>query len=368
MTQTADILVIGGGIAGVSAARQLTPEASVIVLEAEDQIGYHATGRSAAMFIRNYGNATLRTLSDQSFPEFNEPAGIAGGSLLSPRGEMVVATVGEEEAFENFLSHATGVDVITPKEAVSLFPILREERIARGAIERGASDIDVDRLFQGYARLVKSQGGHIVTKTQAQSITRSQGVWKINTTKGNYQAPVLVNAAGAWADEIARLAGVNPVGLTPLRRSVTLVKGPGGFDMSDWPMVVSAAEDWYAKPESGLLMVSPADEGPVDPHDAWADDFAIAEGLYRFEQATTLSVDQIESSWAGLRTFTKDRTPMVGFAPDADGFFWLAGQGGHGVQTAPALSGLTADLVLERTPQLDEPIVATLSPTRAALS
>lgn len=364
MTERVDFLVVGGGIAGVGAAARISPDASVIVLETEDAIGRHSTGRSAAIYIRNYGNRTLRALNAASEPVLKEPEGISDESLLSPRGEMLIATEAELPDFNSYLEGASGLEQLSPREAVSLFPILREELIAAAAIERAAQDIDVDRLLQGFARFFRRNGGRIVTDAPAGAISRQHGIWHVSTPKGDFEAPVIINAAGAWADEVARLAGVATVGLVPMRRSAAILPAPDGHDVGSWPLVASASESWYAKPEAGKLMVSPADEDPVDPHDAWADDMVLAEGLYRFEQAVTMPVTRVERSWAGLRSFVADRTPVAGFAPDAQGFFWLAGQGGYGVQTAPALSQLAADLCLDRKPELAAETVAALDPKR----
>ena len=242
-------------------------------------------------------------------------------------------------------------------------PILRPEPIAGAVIERGARDIDVDRALQGYARLLRARGGRIVTGAAVSGITRDGAAWNV-TRDAVHAAPVLVDAAGAWADDIARLAGAAPVGLRPMRRSAALLPAPEGRDISHWPLFGSVAETWYAKPDAGRLMVSPADEDPVDPHDAWADDMVLAEGLYRYEQAVTVPVTRVEGNWAGLRSFAPDRTPVVGFARGSEGFFWLAGQGGYGVQTAPALARLAAALIAGQSPALARETVAALSPER----
>jgi D-arginine dehydrogenase len=364
MSETSDFLIIGGGIAGTGAAARLAPEAKVTVLEMEDALGRHATGRSAAIFIRNYGNATLRALNAASEPVLKQPEGISDQSLLSPRGEMLIAAEDELEDFDKYLDGADGMETLTADEAVALFPLLRREGIAAAAIERDAQDIDVDRLLQGFFRLAKRQGAAFVTEAPALRILRSGGVWRVETPKGVFEAPVLIDAAGAWADKVAEMANVRKVGLQPMRRSAAIVPPPDGVDVTTWPLVASASERWYAKPDAGKLMVSPADEDPVEPHDAWADDMVLAEGLYRFEQAVTMPVTRVERNWAGLRSFVADRTPAVGFAPDAEGFFWLAGQGGYGVQTAPALSRLVADLCLKRPSELSEKVVSALDPAR----
>ncbi|MFT6557708.1 NAD(P)/FAD-dependent oxidoreductase [Sneathiella sp.] len=364
MTCIADIIVIGGGMAGLSAAAELSKDADVIVLEAEQNIGYHASGRTAAIFIRNYGNATLRALNAVAEDFFVSPEGISDTSLLSRRGQLMFAQETDLPELENYLAGAEGMEVLTPAEAGALVPVLKTDLIVKAAYEKSAQDIDVDRLLQGYARLLKTKGGRIITNAPVEKIRFHDTVWQISAGGQEYQAKTVVNAAGAWADEIATLAKVTPVGLTPLRRSAAILPRPDieGFDT--WPLFVSASETFYAKPEAGLLMVSPADEDPVTPHDAWPDDMVLAEGLYRFEEATTLSVNRLEHSWAGLRTFAADRTPVVGFAPDAQGFFWLAGQGGYGIQTAPALSKLAASLLTGQKSSLPAHIVQSLNPSR----
>jgi len=366
MTGTSDFLIVGGGIAGTGAAAWLAPDAAVTVLETEDALGRHATGRSAAIFIRNYGNRTLRALNAASEPVLETPTGISDESLLSPRGELLIATEEELDAFNTYLQGAEGMETLSADEAVALFPLLRKDRIAAAAIERDARDIDVDRLLQGCARLARRSGARFVTEAPAERISRISGAWRVETPKGVFEAPVLINAAGAWADRVAALAGAGTVGLVPMRRSAAIVPPPQGVDVSGWPLVASASESWYAKPDAGKLMVSPADEDPVEPHDAWADDMVLAEGLHRFEQAVTMPVTRVERNWAGLRSFVADRTPVVGFSPDADGFFWLAGQGGYGVQTAPALSRLAADLCLSRVSELAPEVIQALSPARLA--
>lgn len=362
MTRTADILVIGGGIAGISAAARMAADAKVIVLERESAIGYHSTGRSAAIFVANYGNATLRALNAASEPVLRNPD-MTDGSVLSPRGELLVAKEHELPAMEAHLAQCPDMERLTVAEALSLHPLLRPAPIAAAIFERDASDIDVDRLLQGFARLLRMSGGEIVTGAEVLSITRGPH-WQVETAADRFEAPILVNAAGAWADIIAGLAGVTPVGLQPMRRSAALLPAPEGRDMRDWPMISDISETWYAKPDAGRLMVSPADEDPVEPQDAWPDDMVLAEGLDRYEQAVTVPVTRVERSWAGLRSFVPDRTPVAGFASDAQGFFWLAGQGGYGVQTAPALSQLAADLITKRAPALPPQIVANLSAER----
>lgn len=359
-----DIIVIGGGIAGTSAAAMLAGGARVVLLETESQLGYHSTGRSAAIFIRNYGNAVLRRLNAIAGPVLQSPDGISDRSLLSPRGELLIANEAELDGLEAYAAGAAGIERLTASQAVELVPILRPEPIAAAIIEHDAQDIDVDRLLQGYARMLRDRGGRIVTGAAVSGLRHEAGLWRVTSAAGDFAAPVIVNAAGAWADVVARMAGLDPVGLTPLRRSAMLLKAPEGHDIAGWPLFGTAVESWYAKPDAGRLFVSPADADPVEPHDAWPDDMVLAEGLHRFEQAVTVPATRPTHSWAGLRSFTPDKTPVVGFDPAADGFFWLAGQGGYGVQTSPALAGLTAALCLGLDMPVEPDIVDALAPGR----
>ena len=361
-----DFLIIGAGIAGISAGARLSADASVTVLETEKSIGYHSTGRSAAMIIRNYGNATLRALNAASFPFLENPVGVSDYSLLSPRGELMIANDSELPNLHAYLEGSSGVETLTASQAAEIVPILRADRIAGAAVEWDAQEIDVDRMLQGFARMLRSNAGQIVTDAAAAIITRKNRMWHVTTKQGEFSAPMLINAAGGWADRVAELAGVTPKGIQAMRRSAALIPPPEGYDISKWPLFVSAAENWYAKPESGQLMVSPAEEDHVDAHDVWAKDMVLAEGIERYQQMVTTPVTRISHTWAGIRCFAPDRTLVVGFAPDTEGFFWLAGQGGYGIQTAAAVSELVADLCLERDTGLDTQIVAALDAGRFA--
>lgn len=364
MAEHCDFLVIGGGIAGISAASQLAPNAKTILLEMEATIGFHSTGRSAAIFIRNYGNGVIRALNTASEGTLRNPQGICEGSVLTQRGLLMLTEEGKEDQLETYEKGAVGFERRTADQAVEMVPILKREMISSALYEPNALDIDVDRLFQGYARLFKSRGGQIILSAPATKITRKDDLWHVETPQGDYCAPVLINAAGAWADKVAQLAGVAKIGLIPKRRSVAIISLPDGVDASNWPLFECGAEPFYAKPEAGKLLVSPVDADPVEPHDAYVDDMVLAEGLHRFENAVTFPITRVEHSWAGLRSFVEDRSPVVGFTPDAEGFFWLAAQGGYGIQTSPALSRLTADLCLGQPSELAPEIIAALSPRR----
>ncbi len=355
--QRADVIVIGGGIAGIGAAARLSPDVNVVVLEMESATCYHSTGRSAAVYIRNYGNAVLRQLNaaSQSYLEDN--------GYLSQRGELLLALPEQEHLIEAKVPALDTVEKIDGANLTELVPILREGRFSAALFERDAHDIDVDRLVQDFARELRKNGGTIITNAGVQGLRFANGVWHADTAAGQFEAPIVVNAAGAWADQVGSLANLKAKGLTPMRRSAAIVPMPD-HDISKWPLFAGIEEDWYGKPEAGQLMVSPADEDPVEPHDAYPDDMVLAEGLHRFEMATTVPVTRVTHQWAGLRTFAADRTPVVGFDANAEGFFWLAGQGGYGVQTSPALSQLAAELCLGQSTHLSADVIEALSPNR----
>lgn len=362
MTDAPDIVVIGGGIAGISAAAELARGARVTVIEAEPQLGMHSTGRSAAIFIRNYGNAALRALNMAAFPALN--GGVLGESVLSPRGELMLARPEDLPEFEAYLDGSVGIERLTAQEALELVPVLRADQIAAALLERDAQNIDVDRLLQGYARLLRDRGGRIETRAPVSGLSRDGAGWRVEAGGQVHTCAMVVNAAGGWADHVAMMANVTPIGLVPKRRSAVIMPVPEGINPDPWPVFGSVAETWYAKPEAGRLMISPADEDPVAPGDIYPDDMVLAEGLDRFSQMVDLPLVRPSHSWAGMRSFVADKTPVVGIDPQATGFVWLAGQGGYGVQTSPALAGLTAALCLGETPALAADVVAALDPAR----
>lgn len=349
------VIVIGGGIAGVSAAAELSEHSDVTLLEAEEALGYHASGRSAAMYEENYGNTAVRALNRASRP------GHEAAEVLSPRGLLMVALPEEADAFERDCA-AMGMTEISLKEAHERLPIL-SPGIVWAALHADAMDIDTDRLLQSFARQLRAAGGQIRTSARVTRIERS-GQWQVEAGGETYEAEILVNAAGAWADVIAGLAGVAPIGLTPYRRSMARIPAPGGRDVRSWPMLFGPGENWYAKPDAGALLVSPADEDPVPPQDAWADDLVLAEGLARYEAHVTEPVTRVEMNWAGLRTFAPDRSLVIGDDPGTPSFFWCAGQGGYGFQTAPAAAALLAACVFGQRSPLPAEIVQALSPGR----
>lgn len=354
---SADFLIVGGGIAGVSAAARLSHLGQVVLLEAEDHLAYHTSGRSAALYEPNYGLAPVVALSKASGDHLRDTG------VLSARGMLMVASRDETAVFEADCAEL-GLEEITADAAREIVPILDPERLDRAAYGAHAEDIDTDLLIQSFAREAKGNGARIVTGARVTAIARTGGRWRADTKKDSFEGRILVNASGAWADEVAGLAGLRPLGFTPLRRSMARIPAPGGHDPARWPLIFGAGESWYAKPDAGALIVSPAEEDPTHPHDAWAEDMVLAEGLARYEAMVTEPVTRLLASWAGLRTFAPDRVLVIGPDPVEPSFFWLAGQGGYGFQTAPAASALAAELIAGRAPELDRAMVEALSPNR----
>lgn len=352
-----DFLIIGGGIAGISAASRLSDLGSVTLLEAEPNLAHHASGRSAALYEPHYGLPAVVELSLASGDHFRSlPA------VLSPRGFMIVARADEAETFRHDAADM-GMTPITPAEARAIVPILND-RVALAAHADHAWDIDTDLLIQSFARHARGNGAQFLTNHPVTAITRTATGWRVTANGQDFEAGTLINAAGAWVDTIARMAGIQPLGFQPNRRSMARIPAPGGQDVSRWPMLFGAGETWYAKPDAGALIVSPAEEHPMDPHDAWADDMVLAEGLARYEEMVTEPVTRLISNWAGLRTFSPDRVLVIGRDPQDPSFFWLAGQGGYGFQSSPAASKLAADLLAGSAPDLSPETVAALSPAR----
>ena len=352
--KSSDYLIIGGGIAGTSLGAKLSNLGSVTLIEAESALGYHSTGRSAAMFAANYGNEIIRALNRKSFNYF-----LTTENLLRQRDVLVICGEDDEQAFEKLLED--GFQEISTDEACKRMPLLRSQAIKRAAIDTGCHDVDVDLLVQNHARTIRMNGGQFEFNARAEALTFLDDAWKIETDNEIYTAPVVINASGAWSDLIAQMAGLGKLGLTPMRRSIACVSMP--MELSGWPMLLGASETWYAKPDAGNLLISPAEEDECEPMDAWAEDLTLAEGIDRFQQFVDFEVTRVDSNWAGLRTFAPDRTPIVGFDPRAKGFFWLAGQGGYGVQTSPALSEVAAELITGKG-DTDRALIEALNPAR----
>jgi D-arginine dehydrogenase len=342
-----DLAIVGAGIAGASLAFRMASHCSVVLLERESQPGYHSTGRSAAGLSEYLGAPAIRALTRFGRPFLeNPPEGFSESPLTSPRGWLFVGRADQRADFETLRDEAEGgLEILDPTEAERLFPILRPGYTAHAALEPGACDLDVDAIHRGFLRGTRRGGAQILTGAEAGAISRSGGMWRIETAAERIEAPVLVNAAGAWADTVALRAGVRPVGLVPKRRTALILDAPEGMDPTDWPELDDVAEAFYLKPEAGKLLASPADETPMAAQDVQPDEMDIAICAERIQQATVLQVRRIEHSWAGLRSFVADRVPVAGFDGEAEGFFWLAGQGGAGIQTSPGLSEAAATLL-----------------------
>jgi D-arginine dehydrogenase len=347
-----DVVVIGGGISGASVAANLSADRSVLLVEMEEQLGYHSTGRSAALFILSYGNSDVRALTRASRDFFYQPPlDFSAGALVKPRSLLVVAGHGGAVELDEMLANLVLGDRFERKtvaEAMALCPILKPDALSSAAFSDLLADIEVHELQQGYIRTLRRNGGVVLSNARVGGLQRSGGAWRIETTKDEVIAQIVVNAAGAWAGEIARLAGAQDVGLKPLRRTVCLFEPPAGSDHERWPMLSDASDQFYLKPEAGMLLLSPSDETPSVPTDAQAEELDVAIAIDRIEQATSLSVKRVTHKWAGLRSFVKGRSPVIGFDAVQPGFFWQAAFGGFGIQTAPAASSLAASLILDR--------------------
>ncbi|MGE0094787.1 MAG: NAD(P)/FAD-dependent oxidoreductase [Alphaproteobacteria bacterium] len=346
-----DVLIVGGGIAGASLGYRLAPHRKVVVLERESAPGYHSTGRSAAGLSENLGTRPIRALTALSRPFFaTPPKGFADVPLMRPRPWLFIARADQRAEFESHLAEARetcpAITELDSDAAVKLFPLLHRDYIDRAFLEAEATDLDVDAILQGYLRGLRAHDGTLVTDAEVLRAERQNGAWRVDTKAASYTAPVLVNAGGAWSDETARLAGVKPVGLVPKRRTAMIVAPPNDVDVSRWPEIDDVGNEFYVKPEAGKFLLSPSDETPSAPTDAQPDEMDIAIAVDRLEQAMTFKVRRIERSWAGLRSFVADRTPVFGFDPGVEGFFWLAGQGGAGIQTSAGLSQAAASLIL----------------------
>ncbi len=355
MSQIYDYLVIGAGLSGLASGAGLSDLGSVLILEAEEALSYHASGRSAAVFVAPYGSQGAKLLADESLEYFQ------AHDMTKSRGRLLLGL--DDAAFAEDARHLM-MDDISLDEAYERFPILRRDVISRTAYSEDTYDLDADLLAQALAREARAGCAEIVLKAPVDAIEWQDNLWQVQAGGQNYQARRIVNAAGAWVDKIAELAGLPPIGFKALRRSMARVPSPDGFEISDWPMVIAAGARWYCKPDAGALLVSPCEEGQVEPHDAYAEDMVLAEGLARFAEDADYEPQRLLANWAGLRTFAPDREMVIGRDPRHEQFFWVAGQGGTGVQTAPATRRLVAGLVRGDLPANEAAIFAALSPAR----
>jgi D-arginine dehydrogenase len=369
--KSSDIIVIGGGIAGLSAASTLSKHVRVTVLEAEGAVGYHSSGRSAAMLHYALGDPLVRALTLASRGFFETPPTDFTDVPLGHRMPVLIHAREDELAALDQLDSAIApfarMERVDEADIHELCPVVRtgEGGAIAALVDRNGIRLDTHALLQGHVRALRQNGGEIVTDARAIKVQRAGEVWTVTTQHGDIlSAPILVNAAGSWADAIATLAGVRPIGLAPLRRTIITFDAPDGEDLSGWPFVKTVGDELYFAPESGRLFASPMDEVPTDPSDAQPDEYEIALAAHRIEERTTMKVGRIHSRWAGLRTFAPDRHPVVGFDQQTEGFFWLAGQGGYGLQTSPAMAQIVESLIAATPWPLEAATAAELSPGR----
>lgn len=344
-----DFLILGAGIAGASIGYFLAPHGRSVMLERESQPGYHSTGRSAAQFIASYGPPQVRALSRASEPFFNNPpAGFADAPLLTPRGLLTVAGPDEmqhlDEAWDTLQQTSPRGQQLSAADALAMVPALRPEKVAAALYEPDSFDMDVHAIHQGYLRGSKQAGGTLVCDAEVVAIDRVGHLWRVRTAAGGeYDAPVLINAAGAWCDAVAQLAGVTPIGLVPKRRTAFTFAAPANSDTARWPLLFAADGSFYMKPDAGALLASPVNAEPTHPQDVQPEEMDVALGLHAIETWTSLA-PRPTHTWAGLRSFVADGDLVGGFDAAAPGFFWCAAQGGYGIQTSAAMGEACAAL------------------------
>jgi D-arginine dehydrogenase len=351
-----DVVVVGGGIAGAAAAWALARAgAEVLLVEREPGFGVHATGRSAAVLSQTSGPAAVRALAAASRPFLEDPpAGFCDHPLTGPRGLLWVADGPRSGVLRAFAAdaarHAPGIEVLDPERALALAPALRPGWLALALWEPGARSIDVDGLLSGYLRGLRRLGGTAQPGEGLVSARPRGGGWAVRTDRRQVEAATVVDAAGAWADEVAGRCGVPPLHLVPYKRTAFVFAPPDGVDVTGWPLVMDIASRFYVEPDAGRLLASPAEETPCEPHDARADELDVARAVEALAEATTLVVRGVRRAWAGLRTFSADRVPVVGSDPVRPSWCWAAGQGGYGIKTAPAVGALVVAAVTGQPP------------------
>lgn len=348
-----DYIIVGAGIAGASLAYRLPNNKTAIIIEQESQAGYHSTGRSAAIFIESYGTPTIRALTVASNDFFtNPPQGFADQKILTPRGVLYIATAEQEDlleqSYQDFAAQGLDIRRLTMQQVLEMAPCLNPEKIVAAIYDNAAQDIDVHALHQGFLKGAQSKGVKLLTNARVAEAALENGNWKVsfdNNPEVIYGHKI-VNAAGAWADHIANICGVKPLGIQPKRRSAFLFNPPEGVNHTNWPAVIDIGENFYFKPDAGMLLGSPANQDPVPAHDVVAEEIDVATGIYHIEEVTNLKIHRPSHTWAGLRSFASDGEFVIGNDPANPQFFWLAGQGGYGIQTSAGASQLAADLLL----------------------
>jgi D-arginine dehydrogenase len=347
-----DIVIIGAGISGAGVGYALAGQRKILLLEGESQPGYHSTGRSAAVYEPNLGNATVRAFNNASGAFLKAPpAGFAEVPLVTPRGELTICDSENRPALDRLLAldglGGNRVSEISLDEAASRVPVIRREEFTWAAYEPDVMDLNVHAIHQGYLKGFASHGGKLLCDAPVRRIERRDGLWRIEAGSETVTAPLVINAAGAWADSVAALAGLSPLGLQPKRRTAVILPSPDGYDVRDWPVLGVAGDEAYLNSQSGKLLASPGDATPVEPQDVQPEEIDVAVLVDWVERRTTIQVKRIERRWAGLRTFAPDSGPVAGEDPAAPGFWWLAGQGGYGIMMSESLGRSLAALILE---------------------
>ena len=346
-----DFIVVGAGIAGASAAYELQQHGSVALLERERLPGQHTTGRSAAFLVDSYGGPVVGKLTRAGRGFFEQPPeGFADAPLVTPNSVLWIGREDQRASLDAALTNGreagAELNVVSFDEALEICPVLCEDYVAGAIAEPSAMHIDVAGLLEAFLRGFRQRGGYVATKAEVSRIERNGDAWEVDAGGQAYRAAVVVNAAGAWCDELGRLAGARPIGLRPLRRTAITFDGPAETDVRPWPLVIDANEDFYFKPEGALLLASPCDETPSEACDASPEDYDVALAADHVQRATTLEIRHIRNRWAGLRSFVADRCPVIGMDAERAGFFWLAGQGGFGIMTSPAAARAAAELII----------------------
>ena len=351
MWRETEYLIVGGGIAGASVAYHLAPSHRAIILERESHPGYHSTGRSAAVFTEIYGNEVIRALSVASGDFYRDPpAGFSDVALWSHRPLVMIGRDDQKAQVETLHSQAVklvpNLRILERDDMLRMAPILNEDYVRYGLLEPNSCDLDVNAIHMGFLRGARAQGAELVVNAEVQELTKTSSGWLAKTRAGDFACRVIINAAGAWADVLGHMTGLDGIGLVPKRRTAFTFSFEPNFDVRSLPTIIDISEEFYFKPEAGKLLGSPADETPIEPCDVQPDDYDIAVAIDRISRATTLKVTSLNSRWAGLRSFVADKSPVVGFDGRLDGFFWLAAQGGYGIQTAPALGRVAAEIAM----------------------
>jgi D-arginine dehydrogenase len=356
-----DVVVIGGGIAGVSLAAELSSQVKVLLLEREKNPGMHSTGRSAAYYAPSYGNDVVRQLTRDSETYFRSSEHEV--SLIRDRAALFIGMESQSKSLDQMLLEQPNLKRLSGTEATKIVTPLKREQISGGILDTVGGDLDVDAILQGYLKSFRSRGGDLKSSSEVQSLSYADGLWHVKGLSLDVKTPIVINAAGAWADVVAKMAGLGAVGLEPKRRTAVLVDGEASW--AEWPLTIDIDEQFYFKPDAGQLLISPADETPSEPCDAQPDELDIAIAIDRVQQIADIPVRKVNHKWAGLRTFAPDKTFVIGFDPRATGFFWCAGQGGYGVQSAPGVAKFVGQLCLGGS--LDDsfaPLITQVAPDR----